>query len=92
MEETCAMTERMRFMTAVEQEDEAFAAVCRRFGVSRKTGYKWLERYQAEGLGLSIARGRRSPSGGGAGGHCRAVLGGSACASHLGTDEGASLA
>ena len=51
--ETCAMTERMRFMTAVEQGDEAFAAVCRRFGVSRKTGYKWLERYQAEGvLGL----------------------------------------
>jgi putative transposase len=51
--ETCAVAERMRFMMAVEAGDESFAAVCRRFGVSRKTGYKWLERYQAEGvLGL----------------------------------------
>jgi putative transposase len=51
--ETCAVVERMRFMMAVEKGDESFAAVCRGFGVSRKTGYKWLERYQAEGvLGL----------------------------------------
>jgi transposase InsO family protein len=25
------------------------AALCRRFGISRKTGYKWLERFRAEG-------------------------------------------
>ena len=24
--------------------------MCRRYAVSRKTGYKWLERYEAEGL------------------------------------------
>ena len=52
--ETCAVVERMRFMIAVETGDEPFAAVCRQFGVSRKTGYKWLERYRAEGApGLS---------------------------------------
>jgi transposase InsO family protein len=51
--ETCAVDERMRFMLAVETQAEPFAAVCRRFRVSRKTGYKWLERYRAEGvLGL----------------------------------------
>ncbi len=26
------------------------AAVCRRFGVSRKTGYKWLDRYAQQGV------------------------------------------
>jgi putative transposase len=48
--ETCAMEERMRFVDAVVENTESFAAVCRRFGVSRKTGYKWLARYEAEGV------------------------------------------
>jgi putative transposase len=48
--ETCAVDERMRFVMAVEQRDEAFAMVCRRFGVSRKTGYKWLARYRDAGV------------------------------------------
>jgi transposase InsO family protein len=48
--ETCAMQERMRFVDAVVNNEECFAAICRRFGVSRKTGYKWLERYEEEGI------------------------------------------
>jgi putative transposase len=48
--ETCAVDERMRFVVAVEVQEVAFAAVCRRFGVSRKTGYKWLARYRSEGV------------------------------------------
>jgi putative transposase len=48
--ETCAVDERMRFVMALEGQEETFAAVCRRFGVSRKSGYKWLARYQAEGV------------------------------------------
>jgi putative transposase len=48
--EICAVDERMRFVMAIEGREEAFAAVCRCFGVSRKTGYKWLERYRAEGV------------------------------------------
>jgi putative transposase len=52
--ETCAMEERMRFVDMAVQKREAFAVVCRHFGVSRKTGYKWLERYEASGVdGLS---------------------------------------
>jgi putative transposase len=51
---TCAVDERMRFVMAVEARQESFAAICRRFDVSRKTGYKWLERYEEEGIeGLS---------------------------------------
>jgi putative transposase len=48
--ETCAVDERMRFVMAVEEQEEGFAAVCRRFGVSRKTGYKWLGRYREAGV------------------------------------------
>ena len=56
--ETCTMDERMRFMLALERQDESFAALCRRFGVSRKTGYKWLERYEAVGIEGLIDRSR----------------------------------
>jgi putative transposase len=48
--ETCAMDERMRFVMAAVDNAEPFAMVCRRFGVSRKIGYKWLERYRDEGV------------------------------------------
>ena len=48
--ETCAVDERMRFVMTVVNREEAFAAVCRRFGVSRKTGYKWLGRYEEAGV------------------------------------------
>jgi len=48
-EETCAVEERMRFVVAARKSEESFAALCRRFGVSRRIGYKWLERFEAEG-------------------------------------------
>lgn len=48
--ETWPVDQRMRFMMAIEEQEEAFAAACRRFRVSRKTGYKWLGRYRTAGL------------------------------------------
>src|SRR5215470_19565519 len=48
--ETCAVNERMRFVMAAEAREEPFAAICRRFKVSRRIGYKWLDRYRAEGV------------------------------------------
>ncbi|MDI4239522.1 MULTISPECIES: integrase core domain-containing protein [unclassified Bradyrhizobium] len=47
--ETCTVEERMRFVVAVEKREESFAATCRRFGVSRRIGYKWLARFEEEG-------------------------------------------
>lgn len=48
------MLERGQFVAAIEQGEFCFAECCRRFGISRKTGYKLWSRYQAEGLaGLS---------------------------------------
>ena len=56
--ETCAVDERMRFVMSIVGREEAFAVVCRRFGVSRKTGYKWLERYREAGVEGLLDRSR----------------------------------
>jgi putative transposase len=45
------MHERMKFIAAVDEEDTSFAELCRTFGISRKTGYKWLDRYEEQGPG-----------------------------------------
>jgi putative transposase len=56
--ETCAVEERMRFMVAVEKQEESFATICRRFGVSRRVGYKWLARFEEEGAAGLLDRSR----------------------------------
>jgi putative transposase len=58
--ETCAVDERMRFVMAAERAEEPFAALCRRFGVSRRIGYKWRERYEQEGV-LGLVDRSRAP-------------------------------
>ena len=45
---------RREFISLVNREGMSFSSLCERFGVSRKTGYKWLARFQEEGVeGLS---------------------------------------
>lgn len=52
--ETVVLDERVRFALACQDELESMSVLCRRFGISRRTGYKWLQRYQQQGLaGLS---------------------------------------
>lgn len=48
--ETNAVEERLRFVLAVRGDGVSVAAACRRFGVSRPTGYKWLQRYDEGGV------------------------------------------
>ena len=48
--ETCPGEEKLKFITAWKSNEFTMTALCDRFGVSRKTGYKWLERYHAGGL------------------------------------------
>ena len=52
------MDERLKFVAAL-LDGEKMAALCRRFGVSRKTGYKILERYNSCGLEGLTDRSRR---------------------------------
>jgi transposase InsO family protein len=48
--ETCVVEERFRFVQESQSGEWSFSELCRRYGVSRPTGYKWLERYEAGGL------------------------------------------
>jgi transposase InsO family protein len=47
--ESLVPDQRMRFVLACLDDEESMAALCRRFGVSRPTGYKWLRRYREGG-------------------------------------------
>ena len=42
--------ERFRFIEQWNSQAWSMAELCRWFGVTRKTGYKWVERYQGAGL------------------------------------------
>ena len=48
--ETTPMKELVSFIGKWEAKVYRFGELCQRFGISRKTGYKWLERYEREGL------------------------------------------
>ncbi len=46
--ECSVMDERVRFVGRI-LDGEAMSDVCREFGISRKTGYKIVNRYRQEG-------------------------------------------
>jgi putative transposase len=53
------MEERCRFVMLAREPKANIAALCREFEVSRKTGYKWLERFEREGMNGLEERSRR---------------------------------
>jgi transposase InsO family protein len=54
------MNERVKFVAAMLEAEESFGELCERFGISRKQGYKWKERYEAGGV-LGLADRSRAP-------------------------------
>lgn len=54
------MDERYRFVSLAVQPYSNISELCRRFGISRKTGYKLLKRYRAEGR-AGVEERSRSP-------------------------------
>jgi transposase InsO family protein len=50
---------RADFVMIARDPDVYMTAACRQFGISRKTGYKWLARHKAEGLAGLADRSRR---------------------------------
>src|SRR4051794_3989265 len=46
--ETSPVEQRKEFIAAVVRGQHSFAEVCRRFGISRKNGYKWWNRHLVE--------------------------------------------
>jgi putative transposase len=62
-QETDVMDQRTEFVLRVLRGAERFGEVCREFGISRKTGYKWKDRFLTEGLsGLGDASRRPKTS------------------------------
>jgi len=49
-QETCPVLERYSFIEEMLEGDESMAELCRRYGVSRKTGYKWRQRHELGGV------------------------------------------
>jgi len=56
--ETCAMDERVMFVGECLRRELPMSALCERYGISRKTGYKWLDRYRADPEGGLLDRSR----------------------------------
>ena len=56
--EVSVMEERLRFVARL-LDGEGMSAVCREFGISRKTGYKIWDRYRQDGLEALCDRSRR---------------------------------
>lgn len=53
------MSLRLEFVTLASADGANVAELCRRFGISRKTGYKWIERHRAGGEAALVDRPRR---------------------------------
>jgi transposase InsO family protein len=54
------MNERVKFIAAYLEEEETFSDLCKIFEISRKTGYKWIQRYEEKGL-IALADQSRAP-------------------------------
>lgn len=53
---------REQFVLRAKEKDANIGALCREFCISRKTGYKWISRYQEEGWAGLSNRSRRPTS------------------------------
>lgn len=56
--ETDPMRERQHFITLYQSGLYCMSELCERFGISRKSGYKWLQRYQQSGLSGLLEKSR----------------------------------
>lgn len=60
--ETHVREQRMQFVVQATAPDANVSALCREHGISRKTGYRWLERYARVGSLVALAERSRRPT------------------------------
>lgn len=53
------MDQRVQFIADYQRDESNVAELARRYGISRKTAYKWVERYQVDGPRGLLDRSRR---------------------------------
>jgi len=58
--EVLLMESKLKFVSLAGSGRFTVRELCQEFGVSRKTGHKWIKRYEAEGSG-GLAQRSRSP-------------------------------
>ena len=59
---SCIVSLREEFVNMARREEANIAQLCRRFGISRKTGYKWIARFAQQGRAALVDRSRRPKS------------------------------
>ncbi len=60
--EVLSMDQKTQFVSEYLRDTISFSELCDRYGISRKTGYKWIDRYHAEGPAGLADRSRRPHS------------------------------
>ena len=58
-QEVSIMSQRREFVMFARTEETHLSTLCERYGISRKTGYKWLRRFNADGTAGLQDRSRR---------------------------------
>jgi transposase-like protein len=48
--------QRLQFLSSYQKEEMSVSELCREFGVSRPTGYRWINRYQERGSIFGMLR------------------------------------
>ena len=61
-EECRAMSKKMEFVALAAEPGAKLAPLCRQFGISRQTGYKWLKRFREGGFAALEEQSRRPKS------------------------------
>src|ERR1044072_127338 len=60
--ELLPMDQKTQFISEYLRDSLSFTELCQRYHISRKTGYKWINRYEAEGPTGLLDRSRRPHS------------------------------
>lgn len=60
--ELSPMDQKTQFVSEYLRDSLSFTELCQRYHISRKTGYKWIARYQADGPAGLVDRSRRPHS------------------------------
>ncbi len=56
---TTVMSQRLEFVLLAQQEKSNISDICRKFEITRKTGYKWLSRYHESSMDGLVDLNRR---------------------------------
>jgi transposase len=53
------MDQRLQFLSSYQKEEMSVADLCREYGISRPTGYRWINRYNETGPEGLVDRSRQ---------------------------------